>query len=810
MRQPDGAEILVKLKKLNFLGSVLYVAAHPDDENTRLIAYLENAAYVRTGYLSLTRGDGGQNLIGPEIRESLGIIRTQELLAARRIDGGDQFFSRANDFGYSKNAEETLRIWDKDKVLADVVMAFRRFRPDVIITRFPPDERAGHGHHTSSAILAEEAFDMAGKQDKYTGQLSMVSPWQPVRLYTNTGRWWNPNMTGDEPGVVSVDVGAYNPLLGKSMNEIAATSRSQHKSQGFGSTGSRGKEEEFLEYRKGKKADEHIFEGIDTSWSRVTGGEKIGNKISQIIEAYNPVYPAGSIPALLDVRRDILALKDPFWRELKLSEVNELLKNMAGLYIEAKASEWRVFPGQELAVSFEVVNRSDAPVQLQSIVIKEDRLTPNASLTKNDVWESDVTITLPESTPYSQPYWLREEGSLGMYAVNDPSLIGSPENAPAMEAIVTLSMNGSDISYSVPVRYKWNDPVDGELSRPLEVGPPAVVNIKEPVYLFSAGESKAIEVNVISYQTEKTERISLTAGPGWQVSPEYHELKPAQKGIEERVTFTVSPPSEQKSEGLTASVTIDGQVYTKSQQTIRYDHIPIQTLYPEATSQLVNVPIKKYGQHVGYIAGAGDAIPQTLREIGYEVWEMQDQEVTPENLETLDAVILGIRALNTNEKIATFMDDLLAYVEKGGTLIVQYNTNSRLKAENFAPFPLHLSRNRVADETAPVTILATDHPVVNEPNIILPQDFDNWVQERGLYFPDTWDEAYVPILSSNDPDEKPLDGGLLIAPYGQGYYIYTGYSWFRELPAGVPGAIKLFTNMVSLGSDQPTSKGRGE
>ncbi len=799
-QQPDASEILVKLHKLNFLGSVLYVAAHPDDENTRLIAYLENDRYARVAYLSLTRGDGGQNLIGPEIREALGVIRTQELLGARRIDGGEQFFSRANDFGYSKNAGETLEIWDRDQVLSDVVRTYRKFRPDVIITRFPPDERAGHGHHTSSAIMAEAAFEVSGSKDAYPEQLSTYEVWQPKRLFTNTGRWWNPEMTGDEPGVVALDVGTYNPLLGESMTEIAARSRSQHKSQGFGATGSRGEALEFLENAKGATADDDIFEGVETSWKRVKGGKEIGSAIDEVIRTFRPADPASSIPALLRIRDRIAGLEDDFWRKTKLEEADVIIRDVLGLYLEARAADWRVYPGQELEVELEAVNRSSSPVTLTSVKVDGQELSPEANLENNTVWEGKVTMTVPADMAYSQPYWLRNPGSLGMYKVMDEDLIGLPQNPPALTAQVKLSVSGKPLEYTIPVVYKWNDPVKGELQRPLVIAPPAVVSIPTPVYLFSSGETKPVDVVVSSYLENEPLEVSLRAGDGWEINPPAHSISDLRAGEERVLTFEVTPPATENTSVLNAFVRTGGREYGLSELTIAYDHFPVQTILPEATSKLVNIPIRKYGNTVGYIQGAGDAIPETLREIGYEVRILTEENISPAALETLDAVILGVRALNTNEGLPNYMDDLLSYTERGGTLILQYNTNFRLQTEKFSPYPLTLSRIRVADEKAPVTILAPDHPVVNEPNVILPEDFDNWVQERGLYFPEEWDEAFTPVLSSHDPGEPARDGGLLVAKYGKGYYIYTGYSWFRELPAGVTGAIKLFTNLVSLGN----------
>ncbi len=808
--QPDASEILLKLKKLNFLGSVLYVAAHPDDENTQMIAYLENARYARVAYLALTRGDGGQNLIGPEIREALGVIRTQELLAARRTDGGEQFFSRANDFGYSKNADETLSIWDRQQVLSDVVRTYRRFRPDVIITRFPPDSRAGHGHHTSSAIMAQEAFDLSGSESSFPEQLDKYETWQPVRLFTNTGRWWNPDMTGDEPGVVAMDVGTYNPLLGESMTEIAALSRSQHKSQGFGVTGSRGEELEFLEFEMGEPAEDDLFQGIDTSWGRVEGGNQIGEKIEALINGYDLNDPSATLAGMLEVRKIVSELDDPFWRDMKLKEIDLILRDITGLYLEARASDWRLYPGEEAEISFEVINRSPRELTLGKVKMQDNLLTPDVKLENNRKWEYSMPITVPENKEFSNPYWLREKGTLGMYKVSDESMIGKPENPPVMEAELEVSFSGTVVSFSVPVIYKWTDPVKGEQRRPLVIAPPAVVEIPTPVHLFPSGISKMIDVVVTSYLEGAPVTVSLEAGDGWKIEPSSQEIGNLNPSEPRTIQFEVTPPTEENTSELNAYVEAGGKRYEKSELSIRYDHIPAQTIFPKAQSRLVNIPIRKYGHTIGYVQGAGDAVPETLRELGYDVRELQAENITQENLESLSAVILGVRALNTIENIGAHMDDLLTYVQKGGTLIVQYNTSHRLKTDNFSPYPLTLSRDRVADENAPVTILAPDHPVVNEPNVILPGDFDNWVQERGLYFPDKWDDAFVPILSSNDPGEDARNGGLLVAPYGNGHYIYTGYSWFRELPAGVPGAIKLFTNLVSLGSDQSSTDRNGE
>ncbi|MBL3658379.1 PIG-L family deacetylase [Fulvivirga sediminis] len=805
--KPDAAQVLLKLKKLNFLGNVLYMAAHPDDENTRLIAYLSNETFANTGYLALTRGDGGQNLIGPEIREGLGVIRTQELLAARRIDGGKQFFSRANDFGYSKTATETLEIWDEDQVLSDAVWVFRNFRPDVVITRFPPDERAGHGHHTTSAIIAEKAFKAAADKSKYPDQLKYVDTWQTKRLYTNTGRWWNPNMTGEEEGVLTIDVGKYSPLLGKSYTEIAAISRSQHKSQGFGSSGSRGESKEFLEYIMGDEAKEDIFEGIDTSWKRVKGGEKIGEIISGAIEKYNPARPSEILSDLIKARKAISKLNDPYWKQLKLKEVDYLIKAVTGLYIEAVADDYAVTPGKEVKLSLEVINRSPIDITLEQIYYAAQNDTiVNAKLVENKDFSFSHVYTIPNEASYSQPYWLREEGTLGMYKVEEQKLRGKPENDPALQVMVTLNIEGEKINYTVPVVYKWNDPVGGELYRPFAVTPPVFMNLNEGVYIFSGDEPKTVIVDVKSVEDKLSGKLKLNVPKGWKVNPESYDLSIAKKWGEAHYKFELLPPAEQSTGDVQAVVEIEGKAYSNSLTNIDYDHIPNQMLMMPATAKVVKLDIKKRGQMVGYIQGAGDAIPAALREIGYEVWELNESDITPANLKKMDAVILGVRALNTNERISYYMNDLLEYAKNGGTLIVQYNNSYHLQTDHFAPYPLELSRDRVTEEDAEVRILKPDHQVMNYPNKISSKDFDGWVQERGLYFPNSWDSHYEAILSSNDKEEKksPKNGGLLIAPYGKGHYIYTGYSWFRELPAGVPGAYRLFVNLVSLGSDKPS------
>lgn len=803
-RQPSSSEIKLKLRKLNFLGSVLYVAAHPDDENTRAIAYLASDRLATTAYLSMTRGDGGQNLIGPEIRDLLGLIRTQELLAARRIDGGEQFFTRANDFGFSKNYQETFAIWNKDEILSDVVRVIREFKPDVILTRFPADERAGHGHHTASAMLAQEAFDLTNNPTAYPDQVKEFGTWQVSALYTNTGRWWNQTINESTPGILAMNVGTYNALLGKSYSEIAAESRTQHKSQGFGSAGLRGDAPEFFEYVKGDRAEKDVFEKINTTWSKLKGGEKVKVLVDKAVAAFNDENPSASIPVLLQIRKEIMALENSVWRTRKLKETEQLIRDCAGLFAEATASHYWASPGQKVTIKLEVINRSGASIVLDKIQNESLALDSGFSLPlkNNSLITFKSTKRIQNDKPYSSPYWLKEKHSQGLFTVNDKSLIGKPENDPAILINMKFYVQGESMSFHVPLVYKWTDPVKGELSRPFEVVPSLFINFSQPVYVFADASPKKISVLVKSASTASRKgNLTLDLPAGWRTEPAFFDFDMQQQGEEQTFTFTVLPGQQELDGNMNAIVESEGKRFSNSLLTIQYDHIPVQTLLPLAQAKLVRMNLKKEGSVIGYIRGAGDDIPGSLRNLGYEVWEMKNEEVTAANLKKVDAVVLGVRALNTNERIRFFMPELLNYVKQGGTVVVQYNTSNDLEIEKekFSPFPLTLSRDRVTEENSKVRILKPEHPVLNFPNKIVAKDFEGWVQERGLYYPSAWGEQFDAILSMNDQGEPERNGSLLVAQYGEGHYVYTSLSFFRELPEGVSGAYKLFTNIVSLG-----------
>lgn len=805
--QPDAAHIYQKLKKLDVLASVLYVAAHPDDENTRVIAYFSNDRLYETGYLAMTRGDGGQNLLGPEIRDQLGLIRTQELLAARRIDGGKQFFTRANDFGYSKSADEALRIWGKDSVLSDVITVFREFKPDVIITRFPPDSRAGHGHHTASAMLAIQAFDMSGKENKLVPANGMTL-WQPKRLFINTGRWWMRQGEEQQKGVLTLNVGGYNPLLGESYTEIASRGRSMHKSQGFGATSSRGDATEYFEFVKGDSASNDLFDGVNTTWTRVKGGDKVQPLVEKAIAGYDMSDPAKSVPALLQIRKAIVALDESIWKTRKLQEVDQLIDDCMGLFMEADASQYWMAPGEKLTVDFELINRSEIPASIESIhssVLQLDTVL-NATLKNNEPLDFKDGARIDPGSQYSDPYWLREPHSIGLFTVRDKRMIGKAENDPAAMISYKLKIGDQEITLDRPLVYRWTDRVKGELYRPFEIVPPVFVNIPNGVAIFDDVTPQDFTVMLRSSSNGAIQgTLKLKLPDGWRSEPASIPFNLAQRDDEKSETFKIFPSKDESTAELVAVAEVGGKEYDQGIQTIDYSHIPIQTLLPQADAKLVRVNLKHAGNLVGYIAGAGDDVPAGLRNMGYQVWEMKDDEVTPENLAKCDAVVLGVRALITNDRIPYIMPDLLNWTKSGGTLVVQYNNNYGLLTDNFAPYPIKISYDRVTEEDSPVKIINPDSPVLTTPNKIMQKDFDGWVQERGLYFPNSWDPQYSTVLSMNDTGESPKEGSLLVTKYGSGYYVYTGISFFRQLPAGVPGAYKLFANLVSLGHIQAPS-----
>ncbi|WP_242121340.1 PIG-L family deacetylase [Aestuariivivens sediminicola] len=809
-KTPSSSEIYESLQKLNFLGSVLYVAAHPDDENTRLISYFSNHIKARTGYLSLTRGDGGQNLIGPELRELLGVIRTQELLAARRIDGGEQFFTRANDFGYSKHPDETLSIWDKDEVLSDVVRTIRLFKPDIIINRF--DHRtpgATHGHHTSSAILSMEAFNLCNDPSAFPETAIDHGIWQPKRLFFNTGWWFYGSRENfekaDKSNMLSLDIGVYYPLKGMSNNEVAALASSQHLCQGFGRLLQRGSQDEYIEFLEGEALsdDKDIFAGIDTSWNRIKGGKAIGQILYEIEKNFNFINPAVHIPQLLKAYQLVQQIQDEHWKILKLKELKRIIEMCAGLYIEASAESNWATPGEFIKLNLEVLNRSDLPVQLLSIRSSNGiAVAKDMPLEENTKYVFSEPLKIEVNQNPTTPYWLMEKGSLGMYKVTEQSLIGIPETPRVFTVDFNLLFDKVPITITKPVVYRFSRPDKGELYRPFEIIPEVSAKITEKVIIFENDRQRDISVVVKAGRDLLEGYVEICHPDNWNVYPEKQKISIVNKGEEQTLTFTVVPPDSQSEGYLSPMVHINDKVHTKELIEIDYAHIPFQTVLLPSESKVVRLDIKKKGENIAYIQGAGDVVPESLKQIGYQVRTMDPEEITPETLSLFDAVVVGIRAYNTVESLQYKQQQLFDFVAEGGNMIVQYNTSYGLNSKELAPYDLKISRDRVTNENAEVRFLAPEHELLNYPNKITENDFQGWAQERGLYFPDEWSEEFTPVLSMNDPGETPKDGSLLVAKYGKGYYIYTGLSFFREFPEGVSGAYRLFANMLSIGKDK--------
>lgn len=810
-KEYTSSEILHQLKKLNTVGSVLYIAAHPDDENTRLLGYLANERKLRTGYLSLTRGDGGQNLVGKEQGEMLGLIRTQELLAARRVDGAEQFFTRAYDFGFSKNPEETFRFWNKESVLADVVWVIRNFKPDVIICRFPTTGEGGHGHHTASAILAVEAFKAAADPNRFPEQLKETQIWQARRIFWNTFNFGGLNTTAENQ--VKIDVGGYNPLLGKSYGEIAAESRSNHKSQGFGSAKTRGEAFEYFKQLGGDTARKDLFEGVNQSWNRFGATAKFKKMLDNCIAQYNTQAPEKSIPALVNIYKQLEQSnyknhETQYWKNQKLKELKNLIIACAGLWIEATAADYSAIPGKQIDLTTQIIVRNNASVKVNRLNYISSDSSADFELNTNKLYTFKRKENISEKAQFSTPYWLTNPHTSGSFIVDKQQLIGLGENKAPLLVTIDLTIGGLPISHTTPIVYKSTDPVKGERYRPLEILPPASVNPNDAAYIFRNEKEKNIRFVVKANAANVKGKLVLTTSEGWNSAIENNTFEIAAKNDEAIIEAYVTPNENAKDGTINASLIIDGKTYNKSIKRIDYDHIPAQFTLSDASAKLIKVDIKKVGANIGYIPGAGDDVPACLQQIGYKITMLPDEVLVNTDLSQFDAIVSGVRAYNTNDKLQLYHKKLMRYVKNGGNLIVQYNTNNRISSvpQNIGPYPFTITRERVTDENATVTFTQANHPAFNFPNKITAADFENWVQERGIYFATDTAGNYEKILSMKDPNEKENDGSLLVTPYGKGNFVYTGLAFFRQLPAGVSGAYRLFANLLSLPPNDTKNK----
>lgn len=838
---PTPAEILHQLKSFNTTGSVLHLAAHPDDENTQLITYFARGRGYRTAYLSLTRGDGGQNELGGDFDEKLGVARTHELLAARKLDGGRQFFTRAIDFGYSKSPDETLSFWDREQVLADVVRVIRIFRPDVIVTRFPiPPGSGGHGHHTASGMLAVEAFKLAGDPTAYPEQLTQgLTVWQPTRVVWN-GFGGNRGANGLTGPTFTMDIAGDDPVTGESFGTIANKSRGMHKTQGLGFFAARAasgpNEQQFL-LLAGAPATKDLLDGVDATWQRFPGGAEIAKLTAEAIEKFNPEKPQASVPALLRVRKALASLPlDPVTAD-KRGQLDRIIRDCLGLQIETTVEQPEVVPGETVKLHYAMVMESELPkkVTVHYVAARVGGLTQmsprsgfRGQMQPGRVYTGDFDGVLPADTAITQPYWLRADGAAGISTVDDPRLIGLPENPPAVTVTHIFNIDGQEFAFRDDPKAVTQDE-KGERQRRIDVIPPVSLALSFDVFVVAPGETRPVTVELTAHRDAIDGAVRLVAPAGWTVAPA--ELKFPLVRAGERASFKFDVTAPHSAPAASASVSaaaaanvagniaapdasavmhlaafadLDGKSYSYQRQEIRYDHLPLQLLQPAARARLTSFTFAIKGREIGYLPGAGDYVPACLAQMGYLVRRLNTDDLVATKLKQLDAIVIGVRAFNERNDLKDALPELHAYVEAGGTLIAQYNRPNGLKTDRLGPYELSIQGSapqwRVTDERSPVEFLQPNHPALTTPNQLTSADFDGWVQERGAYFPSKWDAAhYTAVLAFNDPGEAPLTSSVLIAKHGKGHYVYTSLAFFRQLPAGVPGAYRLFANLVSLG-----------
>ena len=800
----NSAEILVNLKKLHVLGSVLYIAAHPDDENNSLLPYLAKEKLYRTAYLSLTRGDGGQNLIGDEQGVDLGLIRTQELIAARRIDGVEQYFTRAYEFGYSKSADETLAIWDKEKILSDVVWLIRQYQPDIIIKRFPPDTRAGHGHHAASAIIADEAFIAAADPKRFPEQLiTGVKPWQAKRILWNTYNFGSNNTTGDDQ--LKIDIGGFNPVIGKSYGEIGAEARAMHKSQGEGRPRRRGQLIEYFSSTGGDAPVYSLMDGIDTTWARITGGAALGSAINEIINNYKPDRPVLSVPALAALYTQINNLPVSNWKIKKLEEVKQLIEACSGLFMEVTAQNQLNVIGDSAKFTIAFNNRTGVPVEkIEVILFGSNYLFENMKTNENNV--KPVAIKIPGNEQSTQPYWLERGIQGGTYEVTSPGQIGKAEN-DGYHAIFNVTVAGKLYQFQKPVLYKYTDPVKGELYQPVQMVNPVFINSSPSILIFRNDVKKQQKTIRYSIRTNTllNDKVRFVCRYNGREVLAFDSVVNYKKGSSTDVDVIINSDSVKSNSTLLAGGVLSAPSLYEHQffslRKISYDHIPdiYYNYYDQA--RVIKMDLQTKGRLIGYIAGAGDKIPQALEAMGYEVSVLTEEDITDENLLKFDAIITGIRAYNIHEYLSNKNDILNRYVKNGGNLIVQYLKSNFVGQKKIVagPYPFAIeSGARVTEEDAPVEFLLPGHPALNYPNKITGKDFEGWVQERSTYQVVKPGENFVMPLGMNDKGGTQSNGSLAIAKYGKGNFVYASLVFFRQLPAGVPGAYRLMANLIAL------------
>ncbi|SDG44311.1 N-acetylglucosaminyl deacetylase, LmbE family [Pedobacter terrae] len=799
IRPAKSSEIYRELKTLKHLPKVLYLAAHPDDENTGLLSWLINDQHVETAYLSLTRGDGGQNLLGTEQGAALGLIRTHELLEARRLDGAQQFFTRAIDFGFSKNTNDTFKQWDADSITADVVWVIRKFRPDVIICRFPPTAAAGHGQHAASAVVAEKAFKAAADKNMFPEQLKYVAVWQPKRLLWNTFRFGAVNTTAENQ--LKVAVGQYDAQLGMGYGELAGLSRSLHKSQGAGTQSVAGVRTEYFTNVLGDPAKRTLFDGLNMNWSDKGIGD-IDELIDITLLSFNYNQPDKSLHGLLMLRKKIAELQDVALRKDKLAAIDNIILSSAGFMGEVVTNQPEAIAGNSYNFRLNLISRSATPVKVESVNWLNQTDNLNRTLANDSLITIERKIQIPADAAPTEPYWLTKPAkNAATFSVVNDTLIGLPEMQSPINVLLSLKIESEKFAVRLPLSYKKLDPVKGDVVEALRIIPVLDLSFSEPVY-FAKGK-EALNVGLRLKANKNINYGKITFKIGNQVVKTFQGINLAENTVS-TMNFLIPvedlakiKTSQNKLEAVFSSETNE---YSKGQVLIQYPHLPTLQYFVPATTWLIKGDIRVLAKKIGYIEGAGDLIPEFLRQAGLQVDVLTEADIlSPAKLASYDAVVTGVRVINTEKRIKNWQTALRSYVENGGTIVMQYNTTQDMALQDFGIYPFNISGKRVTEENAAVKFLKPDHKLLNYPNKITAEDFKGWVQERGAYFPDQWDAKYETLFEMHDTDEEPLQGSTLYAKYGKGNFIYTPLAFFRQLPAGNVGAARLFFNFLSAG-----------
>ncbi|HYP26839.1 MAG TPA: PIG-L family deacetylase [Blastocatellia bacterium] len=836
------------INRLGVVASVLHTGAHPDDEDSGLLAYLARGRQARTAYLSLTRGDGGQNLIGPELFEALGVIRTEEMMSARRLDGAQQFFSRAFDFGFSKARDEALAKWDREAVLGDMVRVIRTFRPLVIVSQWSGTPSDGHGHHQAAGYLTVEAYKAAADPSRFPEQIaSGLRPWKALKLYAR-----DPERRADgakpAPGILLINTGSYDPLFGRSYYEIAMEGRSMHRSQDQGALQQKGPHYSRLKLlessvqAEGQERD--IFDGIGTGLmaihaSAVAAG--MGNETASRLRAalqdaqqaadeakknFNPLAPSALSPIIarglkriVEAREMIDAASGPeadlydvkFTLAEKEKDYMAALAGAEGIVIDCIADDDVVTPGQLLRVTLTAYTNPSAKLEAARFSHPEGWEVKAIDQTSADadgrtMTRANYNITVPKDAEPSGPYWLKNPRRGDMFVPGE-GRTGIEPNAPfPLVAQVTLTVNGQKVLVNQPVEYRFADKALGEIRRELKVAPAVSVTLS-PARLIFPTSANPVTLEVTASLTNNSKdgsrgELSVSGGDGWAVTPPAVAFDLKREGERASHTFKVQvPPSfSARDISVSAEARAGGRGFTSGYQVVSYPHIEPRFIPQSARARVLPVDVKVApGLKVGFIEGAGDDFPNAVKRLGVDLSLIDPRELATGDLGRYDVIVTGIRVYEVRPDIVAQNARLLEYVRNGGTLIVQYNKNE-YAAGDFAPYKLKMNRvpDRVTDERASVRILDPAHPLFNFPNKITDKDFEGWVQERGAYFMAEWDPQFKPLIASNDPGEEPKQGGELIAQYGKGYYIYSPIAWFRQLPEGVPGAYRLVANLISF------------